>query len=120
MNYRYQFDGVDTDCTPPADGRLDFSRGERLSLDETALDETAGICGAPPWDWDGDAVLEIGAVADVNPEAEFPLALCGGSLTVLHDHDDWGAVDVGLPIRDGAARRAVPDVVECRNLPPRP
>jgi hypothetical protein len=119
MNYRYQFDDVDTDCTPPADGRLDFSRGERLSLDETDLDETAGICGAPPWDWNGNGRLELGVATDVNPAAEFPLALCGGSLSVLHDHDDWGALDFGGLTSASLAPRAVTDVVDCQNPPPR-
>jgi hypothetical protein len=120
MNYRYQFDGVDTDCTPPGDGLLDYSHGGRLSLDETDLDETAGICGAPPWDWNGDDVLEDGVATDVNPEAEFPLALCGGSLTVLHDHDDWGAVDLRAGIQAGGAARAVTEVIDCQSRPPRP
>ena len=118
MNYRYQFPGADTDCTPPGDGLLTYSRGGRLSLDESALDETAGICGAPPWDWNGDTLLEQGVTFDVNPEAEFPLALCGGTHTVLRDHDDWGDLARRGVAPAAAALRAVLDVVDCENRPP--
>ena len=35
MNYKYQFPGADNNCTPPADGVLDFSVGDRIDLNET-------------------------------------------------------------------------------------
>jgi hypothetical protein len=34
------------------DGTLDYSRGVRAALNENALNEAAGMCGAPAIDWD--------------------------------------------------------------------
>ena len=33
MNYQYQFPGVDTNCTPPGNGVLDYSIGDRITLE---------------------------------------------------------------------------------------
>src|SRR5690606_37553632 len=45
MNYRYQFAGVDGSCNATGDQALDdFSGGDRLDLDETAVDEHQGVC----------------------------------------------------------------------------
>jgi len=63
MNYQYQMSGVDTNCTIPGNGLLNYSPGTRPSLDENALDEALGICEdtAPvnallgtDWNYDGD------------------------------------------------------------------
>jgi len=47
MNYRYyQFDGIDSDdCNVSGDQIPDYSSGNRITLNEDALDENAGICG---------------------------------------------------------------------------
>ncbi|MGI9602183.1 MAG: fibronectin type III domain-containing protein [Acidimicrobiales bacterium] len=95
MNYAYQFPGVDNNCTPPGDGVIDFSSGGRADLDENNLDETIGICGGVPWDWNGDTVFDTGVVADIND--------ADGSFTVLSDHDDWAnLVFTGINDGDGA------------------
>jgi hypothetical protein len=44
MNYRYQFPGVDTDCDATGNGVLDYSEGLLPPLQETALNEVAGMC----------------------------------------------------------------------------
>lgn len=98
MNYRYAA-GVDADCTPPGDGVLAYSNGDRPALDEQQLDEHLGICGAPPWDWDGDGLITAGVSVDINAEAVSQVA-CGGPLTVLEDHDDWGNLDLTGPSRE--------------------
>jgi hypothetical protein len=63
MNYQYQFSGVDTNCTIPGNGLLNYSNGTRPSLDEDNLSEADGICEdtAPvnallgtDWNYDGD------------------------------------------------------------------
>lgn len=95
MNYRYEFMGVDIGCTGAGDttgaARLDYSRGDRLTLDENNLDETLGMCTAStvPVDWNGDGKYETSVTADINAYSDETYE-CGASpYTVLHDFDDW-------------------------------
>lgn len=122
MNYNYQFPGVDTNCTPPGNGLLDYSRGTRIDLDETDLDENLGTCGDSPWDWDGDALIEVGVVRDLNLDGSgVPQnGGCDANLTVLRDFDDWAAIDLPafLFSADGPAPRAPREIVDCDNPPP--
>jgi hypothetical protein len=95
MSYRYALNGVDTNCTPPTDFKLDYSSGTRPALDETDLDEAQGICGAPAaWDWNGNAVIESGVVQEINGACSGAGANadCGSALSILQDHDDWNAL----------------------------
>jgi hypothetical protein len=103
MNYKYQFPGVDSNCTPPADGVLDFSAGDRISLDESNLNEFDGTCGpGNPWDWNGNAILENPVIANINAY-DSEVGQCGATLTILNDHDDWGnLVFEGVSDADGA------------------
>lgn len=117
MNYRYQFPGIDTNCTPPGNGVLDYSIGSRLSLDENHLDENVGICGAPPWDWNGNAVIESDVSFDINADDDFQI-LCGGTLTVLTDYDDWAHVNLAGLSAAGAAPRSLLPIVDCDNPAP--
>lgn len=119
MNYRYQFPGVDSNCTPPGDGVLDYSVGDRLVLDENDLDENDGVCGAPSWDWNGNSVIESSVAFDTNSDDDFQVQLCGGTLSTLDDHDDWGGLllDVLPDPLSGAARFATV-VVDCDNPAP--
>ena len=110
MNYNYQFNGVDDDCTPPGDGVLDYSHGLANTLDENALNEPHGICGGVPWDFDGDGAIEDGAVAeDVNFD---------GLLRILPDYDDWSSLVYDWDPPFAAARMLSPQVVECDPVPP--
>ncbi len=120
MNYRYQFPGVDSDCTPPGNGVLDYSSGMRLSLDENDLDENVGICGTPAWDWNGDSVIDASVSFDVNSADADQNIWCGGTLTTLDDHDDWAALNLDvLPNpSSGAGARAVSQVIDCDNPAP--
>ncbi len=121
MNYEYQFSGIDTDCTIPGNGMLDYSNGNRPSLDETALDEEEGICNAVPIDWDRSGSIDATDVtSDINPYDQ----KCGnpcfgpgdGSTTDVHtDHDDWANLDLGNvvdPDNDGAPLAPVEIVTE--------
>jgi hypothetical protein len=118
MNYRYQFPGVDDDCTPPGDGILDYSSGVRLTLDENNLDENVGICGAPAWDWNGNTVFESGVAFNVNPGDMFEAVLCGSTLSTLADYDDWGNLSFGGLSESDGARRGPTEIIDCDNPPP--
>ncbi len=83
MNYRYQFAGVDNNCTPPGDGVLSYSTGSRAPLNESNLNEAAGICGAVPWDWNGNGQIESGVSTDTNGDSLF---------SILNDHNDWANI----------------------------
>jgi predicted outer membrane repeat protein len=93
MNYEYQFPGVDNNCTPPGDDILDYSIGDRIILNETALDENEGTCGSPAWDWNGNGTIESSVVYDINDDDFHSL---------LRDYDDWSnIVYTGLNDSDG-------------------
>jgi|GEM_PF-1214409 len=112
MNYAYQFPGVDTNCTPEGDGVIDYARNQRISLNETALDERKGICGTTVWDWNDNGIIESRIAKDLNKDS---------ALGVLSDHDDWAKIIYDW---DGRARslatRAVTatEIVTCDSRPP--
>jgi len=93
MNYRFQFPGVDTNCDTYGDGVLDYSRGTRISLNESNLNEFVGICGSPSLDWNGDGFLQSSVAWDLNPEY---VNSCPGPFSALDDHNDWGAVQLNV------------------------
>ncbi len=117
MNYRYQFPGVDTDCTPPANGLLDYSRGVRIDLDENALNEFAGICGGPAWDWDGDGLIESLVSTDINSSDTSQASNCGGTYTLLRDFNDWAAI-LFTGLSDGDRPILPPEIITCDNPAP--
>ena len=95
MNYKYQFPGTDNDCTPPGDGVLGYSIGDRIDLDENDLDENNGTCGpGSPWDWNTDSTIESSVTIDIN-EYDDEVTHCGRELTTLRDHDDWSSIYFG-------------------------
>lgn len=111
MNYRYQFPGVDDNCTVAGDGVLDYSSGAYITLDESNLDENAGICGDVPIDWNEDGQIQTGVTADLNPNGN---NACFSTISNLHDHDDWGAiVFYGL----SSANRRTAEIIDCRSSP---
>lgn len=121
MNYRYQFPGVDTNCTPPGNGLLDYSYGDRLTLDENNLDENDGICGAPPWDWNGNTVIEAGVSADINSADDLQAFVCGGTLSTLADNDDWSYLRLDVlpaPMGGAGALRVASPIIDCDNPAP--
>ena len=118
MNYLYQFPGVDTNCTPPGNGVIDYSIGDRLALNENDLDETVGTCGAPAWDWNGDTIIDSSVVFDINAADDLQAITCGGTLTTLQDYDDWAHILLG-GIGDADGRAVTPtEVVDCDNPAP--
>ncbi|HTM19876.1 MAG TPA: hypothetical protein VL172_05190, partial [Kofleriaceae bacterium] len=111
MNYLYQFGGVDTNCTPPGDGKLDYSRHQHIDLDENHLVESEGICGpgTVPWDWNQNGSFDAAPIVyDVNFDTVYGL---------LTDSDDW--TNLMLDFTPGAnAGMVAPEVVVCDNPPP--
>jgi hypothetical protein len=118
MNYRYQFPGVNTNCTIPGSGVLDYSRGVRLALNENALDENQGVCGAPPIDFNSSGTIQSNVVFDLNGSDGNQAAGCGGTLTILADNNDWAQVFFGgIADADAPSSRFI-EIVDCENPAP--
>lgn len=121
MNYKYQFPGVDINCTPPGDGSLNYSTGERPDLDEANLDESQGVCGNPPgpaWDWNDDGdTTDNGFERDINTNNG---GVGDNTIEVLEDYDDWSNLFFGgMSVSDGAP--LVQEIVSCvAEAPPGP
>lgn len=115
MNYRFTFNGVDDNCDATGDfTRDDFSHGERLVLDEAAVDEHAGVCGSEPIDFNADGQIEAGLALDLNPGND---ATCGTGLRELDDFDDWNHLTFfGLAEHTGALK-GLQDEVDCAGPP---
>lgn len=111
MNYLYQFVGVDTDCDAEGDGATTFSLGALPVLDEYQLIEADGICGpgGPAIDWNWNDVIDPDPV---------PVSINGDSVgDVLHDHDDWSALDLSAGLMTGAQRRGPAELSEEQPVP---
>ena len=115
MNYRYQFAGLDASCHAYGDGRLDgYSIGDRLALDEAAIDESKGVCGNPAIDWNANGSLESGIAHDLNPQFA---AECGASLATIRDFDDWGNITL-LGLRDATGQlKSIKQETGCAGAP---
>lgn len=119
MNYRYQFPGVDSNCTPPGDSVLDYSHDQRIDLDEDDLDEREGICEGVDWDWNGNALIEPSVLYDVNASDPEQVAGCGGTRTVLRDSDDWQTINLtSFTGSSGFAPPPETEIIDCDNRPP--
>jgi hypothetical protein len=113
MNYKYQLNGIDSDCDTDVDGILDYSHGDRITLNENNLDENLGVCGAPPVDWNGSGTIQTGVSHDVNSSGN---STCGGTLTTLLDSNDWARVSfTGILDSDGIPTRQPLEVIDCVN-----
>jgi hypothetical protein len=116
MNYRYQFPGIDNDCTPPGNGVLSYSVGSRITLNESSLVEANGICGpgTVAVDWNNNAVIDGSPVsADINN--------ADGLFSTLQDYNDWGnVIFTGVGDSDGSSafRVAHQEVEDCMNPAP--
>ncbi|MCX5849677.1 MAG: hypothetical protein NTW65_09525 [Deltaproteobacteria bacterium] len=114
MNYRYQLNGIPSTTGP----RIDYSREALRTLDETQLDEIAGLGSSDPTlqftfmdssciyqkanasgpvDWDGSGTIDsYPAIADLNPEDD-PTRSCGDVTDlVMIGHEDWSTLDYGF------------------------
>jgi hypothetical protein len=126
MNYRYQFSGVDTGCDVTADNFLDYSRGTRITLDESSVDESVGVCGDVGLDWNDDGdTADAGLSQDLQAYDNGPGSGNGnGSSTdVLEDYDDWANITLassvaGAPLPGGVS--VLKAVETCTAAPPTP
>ncbi|MEO7795237.1 MAG: hypothetical protein ABIV06_10725 [Thermoanaerobaculia bacterium] len=120
LNYKYQFPGVDNDCTPAPNGVLDYSRGVRIALNENSLNENLGTCGAGfPFDWNASGTITSPVVLDINPEyaPAGQAADCGGTLSTLTDYNDWANVNfLGINEADFASPQR--EIIDCDNPVP--
>jgi len=117
MSYKYQFPGVDNNCTPPANGVTDFSIGDRIDLDENNLDENNGTCGPGfPYDWNGNNTIESSVVTNTNSYGDEE-AQCGDTLTTLRDYDDWGNLFFGGLPSSAGARLTPPEIITEQPVP---
>ncbi len=112
MNYRTGYFGIDTGCDLVADGVMDFSRGARIPLDELSLNEHAGICGARAIDWNSNGQLQSPLSFDVNVYTGQSGA-CGGTKTLLEDHDDWSNIRLDSVVFGRGDGPAVQPVIHC-------
>ena len=116
MNYRYEFYGVDVGCTGSGDtsanATLDYSIGDRLTLDENNLDETLGMCTAAtvPVDWNADTQYETSVSVDINTYSDETYECGTAPLSVLHDFDDWTHLDLAAIAPFAAGAGAIPGV----------
>jgi hypothetical protein len=113
MNYKFQFPGVDLDCDSHGDGVADYSRGLRPTIDEHSVDERKGVCGSQPIDFTNQNGIEASVAADLNPYLG-ELQECGEPLTVLTDHDDWGAIEIGVDASvDSGGGKPIDEAITC-------
>lgn len=123
MNYAYEFLGVDTNCDGIGDNYTPgFSNGSRLLLDENNLNENAGMCSSTtvPIDWNEDGTLESSITYDINNYGTSETNECGGTLTVLHDYDDWANLQLYSVSQQlsNTAKRLTVKGVSCATIPP--
>jgi hypothetical protein len=112
MNYRFQFPGVDstTSCDALPDSIADYSRGNRLTLNESNLDETKGVCGNVAIDFNNNGLIELGIAADINSG--------DGFFDILTDHNDWGGINfLGINDATGAPVGGLKDATSCQEVP---
>ncbi|MFQ5589968.1 MAG: hypothetical protein ACE5HE_02285 [Phycisphaerae bacterium] len=126
MNYRYQFTGVDDDCDALGDDVLDYSHGLLPDLDETFLDELAGVCAdlcdpPCPVDWDSNQIISMGVHQNIScfegmtaPCGQRPDPACDTECVLLSDYDDWANLLYGML----QAGRSVSQIVQCQSVVP--
>lgn len=117
MNYLYQFPGIDNNCTPPGDGVLTYSVGNRPALNENSLSEPQGVCGNPPgpaWDWNGDGdATDTGLALNLNPQ-------WNSALSTLQDFNDWANISLsGIGDADGSSNQLFSRIVTMRLVGPK-
>ena len=86
MNYRYDY--AFRDCGRNVMTELTYSNGSLPDLNENSLDESVGLCDNIEVDWNVDGVIEV-VQYNANPEEASQQENCGGTYTILKDHDDW-------------------------------
>lgn len=118
MNYNFQFDGIDTNCDRIGDGVLNYSIGNRAPLDESNLNEGAGICGGVSIDWNGMFGIQSSVSFDINQYGQ-QVSQCGATISLLTDNNDWASLNLAsLPGAPGSGAAAPPVTTSCAPTPP--
>jgi hypothetical protein len=119
MNYRYQFEGVDTTLDAIGDGLPDYSLGVSISLDETRIFETLGIDGFTPIDWNSDGTIDpnpyeanLNCSQGINPCGQNTSRCWDNECQTLRDHDDWNAIRWNR-FTNNVDRLPEPRIIEC-------
>jgi hypothetical protein len=107
----YSSSGDDSDCNGTSDGLPNFSTGSHVAIDETNLNEFAGLCGDVPVDFDNSGGFNSGYSLNLNAHAG-EAANCGGTLTTLEDHNDWANLVFTGP-RDNGDVGVRPEIIVC-------
>ena len=122
MNYRFTFPGIDgPDCDALGNNILDYSNGTRITLNDFALDENAGVCGAPAIDWNGNFVIEnpvawnINCTAGVSGPCNFTTSGCyDPTCDTLRDYSDWANIVYANLV--GGDKAGV-EIITCQDTP---
>lgn len=114
MNYKYQLDGVDTDCDgfPNGPDSLGYSEGVRNLMTQGQLDEAQGLCALDhplhkPIDWNSNGVIDNVPVSWSGPWTTS--AACFG-ITVSADFDDYAALILDPLTPPGGGASTPPEV----------
>lgn len=83
-----QFGGIDVDCNlVDVDAVYTYSQGMRASLDESSLNENAGVCDNVARDWNGNGAMEANVAVNLDSN---------GALTVIRDYADWANIELNF------------------------
>lgn len=123
MNYRYQFAGIDVTCNAIGDGNLDYSIGTRISLNESSLTESAGVCGSIAVDWNASGTITSGLARNINCIAQVSTACgaapntnCGDTACQSYtDYNDWA--NILLFAGTQGDRPIAYEIIECDPTP---
>jgi hypothetical protein len=124
MNYRHQFPGNDTDGDTFGNGVLGYSLGFNNTIDESAINEAAGVIGLPV-DFNRNGVIDAGLYARNLNCSGTNTAPCGSDANgqcadsacgVLQDHDDWSSINWNR-LNTSSDRVPAIEIIECANRP---
>lgn len=115
MNYRYQFPGTDNNCDADGNQVLDYSSDTNLTLNENAVTEAIGVCGAPSIDWNDNAIIDPPYVAQLNLRSNG--TTFDNIFEVLEDFDDWSNLSFGSINDADGARVISPEIIDEAPVP---
>lgn len=82
-----QVAGIDNNCNNAGDNIFTYSQGMRADLNESSLNENAGVCDNNGVDWNGNGSFQNPVAQDIN---------ASGTKTVLKDFADWGKLKINF------------------------
>ena len=82
-----QVAGIDNNCNNAGDNIFTYSQGMRADLNESSLNENAGVCDNNGVDWNGNGSFQNPVSQDIN---------ASGTKTILKDFADWGKLKINF------------------------